>query len=107
MVDQHVAGLIVGSKGEPLSGVSISYDRNGRTQAWYAPTGAVWFQDTDPSGRFHLTGLPRGPIRLMAYRRPAEADRSIRNVKYIDVPPGQTELRIELSDPNDRLRGIE
>ena len=43
----------------------------------------------------------------MVYRRPEGAERSIQNIKYVDVPPGQAEVRIELPDPNDRLRGID
>ncbi len=107
VVDQQVSGVVVDSRGKPLDGISVSYERNDRKRVLYAPRGAVWFHDTDASGRFHLTGLPRGPIRLMAYRRPEGADPSIRNMKYVDVPFGQAEVRIELPDPNDRLRGIE
>ena len=93
--------------GKPLSGVVVTLEQSRRKGVLYAPRGAIWFQDTNAAGRFHLTGLPRGPIRLMAYRRPDGAVSSIHNMKYVDVPPGQAEVRIELSDANDRLRGIE
>ncbi len=105
--DQEVRGIVVDPGGKPVAGVTINLDRADRTRVLYAPRGAVWFQDTDASGRFHLTGLPRGSIRLMAYRRPDGADSSIHNMKYVDAPLGQAEVRIELADPNDRLRGIE
>ena len=51
-------------------------------------SGAVWFQDTDEAGRFHLTFLPRGPIKLMVYRNPAGAGRQIKGIQYVDVAPG-------------------
>ena len=104
--DQELTGVIVDPQGKPIAGASISYQRDGRDQALYAPNGAVWFQNTDASGRFHLTGLPRGPKRLMAYRNEG-TERNIRNLKYADVTPDQKEVRIELPDVNDRLRGIE
>jgi protocatechuate 3,4-dioxygenase beta subunit len=107
VIDAEVRGVVVDARGKPVAGVTVGYERTDRTRALYAPAGAVWFQDTDASGRFHLTGLPRGPIRLMAFRRPEGATRSIRNMKYVDVLPGAAEVRIELLDPNDRLRGIE
>jgi uncharacterized GH25 family protein len=106
-VDGEVRGVVVDPQGKPVSGVTVGYERTDRTRSLYAPTGAVWFQTTDATGRFHLTGLPRGPIRLMAFRRPEGASRAIRNIKYVDVPPGAAEVRIELTDANDRLRGID
>ena len=106
-VDQEVRGVVVDPRGKPLAAISVSAERNARTGAFYAPSGAVWFQDTDLAGRFHLTSLPRGPIRLMLYRKPPESDRQIRGIKYFEVPPGQSDLRIELPDENDRLRGVE
>jgi hypothetical protein len=107
VADQEVSGVVVDASGKPLSGAAVSIEQTRQGRALYAPSGAVWFQDTDESGRFHLTGLPRGEIRLMAYRRPDAADRAIHNLKYADVSPGQTDVRIELPDSNDRLRGIE
>ena len=106
-LDQEVKGIVVDARGKPVPGISVGYQRPDRTQAMYAPDGAVWFQDTDTLGRFSLTQLPRGPIRLQAYRRPEEADRSIRGMQYLDVPPGQGDVRIEIRDRNDRLRGID
>ena len=106
-VDQEVKGIIVDPRGKPLAGVSVNLERSGRTNSLYAPTGGVWFQDTDEAGRFHLTALPRGPIRLMVYRNPAVAYSQIKGIKYADVTQGQAEVRIELPDANDRLRGIE
>jgi RNA polymerase sigma factor (sigma-70 family) len=106
-VDQEVKGVVVDARGKPLAGVMVSFQRIGQTTALYAPAGGVWFQDTDQAGRFHLTALPRGAIKLMVYRRPQEADRQIRGIKYAEVRAGDTELRIELPDANDRLRGVE
>jgi hypothetical protein len=105
--EQEVRGVVVDPGGKPLTGVTVTYEQGRRAGVLYTPTGAVWFQDTDVAGRSHLTALPRRPVRLMAFRRPEGADRPIHNMKYVDVPSGQAEVRIELPDPNDRLRGIE
>ena len=104
---RELKGVVVDAAGRPAAGISVNYDRDGRTQATYAPDGATWFQESDSLGRFHLTGLPKGPIRLQAYRRPDGANRHVRGMQYLDVPPGQPEVRIEIRDRNDRLRGID
>lgn len=104
--DQELTGIVVNPRGEPIAGASISYQHDGRDQALYAPQGAVWFQDTDAAGRFHLSSLPRGAKRLMAYRNEG-TERNIRNLNYTEVAAGQNEVRIELPDVNERLRGIE
>ena len=106
-VDQEVRGIVVDPRGKPLAAITVNYERSGRTSALYAPTGGVWFQDTDESGRFRLTGLPRGPLKLMLYRNPQVADRQIKGIKYVEVRPGEAEVRIEMPDANDRLRGID
>jgi beta-lactamase regulating signal transducer with metallopeptidase domain len=105
--NQQISGIVVDPRGKPLAGMTVSYEPTDRTRALEAPSGATWFHDTEPSGRFHLTGLPRGPIRLTVFRSPEGAHRSIHNMKYVDVQPGQVEVRIELPDANDRLRGID
>ena len=106
-VDQEVSGIIVDPRGKPLAGISVSLERNGPTSNLYAPTGGVWFQDTDEAGRFHLTSLPRGPIRLMVYRNPSRPDQQIEGIKYADTHAGDANVRIELPDVNDRLRGVD
>ena len=68
VTDQDLKGVVVDPRGKPLDKVMVSYERTDRTHSLYAPTGNVWFHETDGSGRFHLTGLPRGPVKLMAYR---------------------------------------
>ena len=98
IVDQEVRGIVVDPHGKPLAGVGVNYQHGDRTKAIYAPEGARWFQDTDGAGRFHLTGLPRGPMRLMAYRKPRGGGGLIQNPKSIDLKPGQTDVRIELPD---------
>src|SRR5262249_6907569 len=106
-VDRELKGIVVDTRGKPLSAVMVNYQRDGDTAAFYAPTGGTWFQETDDAGRFHLTLLPRGPIKLMVYRQPQEADRQIKGIKYVDVRSNETEVRIELPDANDRLRGVD
>ncbi|SIO59900.1 RNA polymerase sigma factor, sigma-70 family [Singulisphaera sp. GP187] len=108
VTDQEVKGVVVDPRGNPLDKVMVSYDRSNRTDAIMPPTGSVWFEKTKSFGRFHLTGLPRGPIKLSVSRSQEGADRSIRNIKSIDVADDQHELlRIELPDANDHLRGID
>ncbi|WP_237170746.1 carboxypeptidase-like regulatory domain-containing protein [Paludisphaera borealis] len=104
--DQEITGVVVDPRGKPLAGVTATYERDHRGPVLYAPNGAVWFQNTDASGRFHLTGLPRGAKRIMAYRNEG-TERNIRNLKRADVAEGQKDIRIELPDVNERLRGIE
>jgi hypothetical protein len=106
-VDQEVRGVVVDPRGKALAGIMVSIERSSRTGSLYAPSGGVWFQDTDAAGRFHLTSLPRGPIKLMVYRNPTGAFRQIQNIKYAEVRPGEAEVRIELPDADDRLRGVE
>jgi hypothetical protein len=107
ITDQDLSGIVVDAQGKPLGGVTVSYERTDRPRSLYAAHASVWFHDTDASGRFHLSGLPRGPVKLMAYRRSGRGGDLIRDIKHIDVRPGQTDVRIELPDPNDRLRGID
>jgi hypothetical protein len=44
---------------------------------------------------------------LMVFRKQEGADRQIKGIRYVDVKPGQTEIKIEMPDANDRLRGID
>jgi RNA polymerase sigma factor (sigma-70 family) len=105
-VDQEVSGIVVDPRGKPLGGITVSYSHD-ENRSLYAPRGGVWFQDTDEAGRFHLTGLPRRPIKLMVYRNPTKPFRQIEGIKYAEARPGQTDVRIEMPDANDRLRGTD
>ena len=105
--DQEVKGIVVDPRGKPLSGIVVDYDRDDHASEFDPPAGGVWFQDSGANGRFHLTSLPRGPIKLKVDREPDGADRQIKDMRYVDVRPGQSEVRIEMPDANDRLRGIE
>jgi RNA polymerase sigma factor (sigma-70 family) len=104
--DQDLTGVVVNPRGKPVAGVTVNCENPTHGQVLYAPRNAVWFQNTDEQGRFRLTGLPRRANRLMAYRNEG-TERNIRNLKYVDFTPGQKEVRIELPDLNERLRGIE
>jgi RNA polymerase sigma factor (sigma-70 family) len=105
--NQEVRGTVVDARGKPLENVVVSYDRNNQPTPLYAPSGGVWFQDSDSLGKFHLTALPGGRIRLMVYRKQEGAHRQIEGIRYVDIKAGQTEVRIEMPDANDRLRGID
>jgi uncharacterized GH25 family protein len=107
-VNQEVSGIVVDPRGKPLAGITVSYEHDDLNPSFYAPRGGVWFQDTDTAGRFHLTSLPRGPIKLMIFRNPGGAGgQQIEGIKYADALPGQTDIRIEMPDANDRRRGID
>jgi RNA polymerase sigma factor (sigma-70 family) len=99
-VDQEVTGVVVDPRGKPLAGIMVSYERNDENRAFYAPRGGTWFEDTDEAGRFHLTGLPRRPIRLMVYRNPKTPFTQIKGIKYAEARPGQTDVRIVMPDAN-------
>jgi RNA polymerase sigma factor (sigma-70 family) len=102
--DRELKGVVVDPRGKPVAGATVGLDQSGRTQL--NPSGR-WFMDTDAEGRFHLTNLPRGPLKLMAYRSPAEAGKAIANLVRVEVPAGQAEVRVELPDARRRLQGIE
>ncbi len=106
IADQQVHGIVVDSRGNPLPGVMVSCQRTNQSTPFYAPSGGRWFQDTDAAGRFRLNSLPRVPIKLMVYRR-QDGGGLISGIRYVDVGPQQTEIRIEMPDENDRLRGVE
>jgi Carboxypeptidase regulatory-like domain len=106
--NQEVSGIVVDPRGKPLAGITVSYQHGDLNPSFYAPKGGVWFQDTDAAGRFHLTSLPRGPIKLMIFRHPGGAGgQQIEGIKYGDARPGQTDIRIEMPDANDHRRGID
>ncbi len=107
LADQEVGVVVVDPRGRPIAGVDVGFTRTARFMYLMAPKSKVWYQTTDASGRFRLTGLPRGPIQLTAFRRPEGNGPSVGAPKYADVPPEGGEVRIELPDPDDRPRAIE
>jgi hypothetical protein len=108
VADQELRGIVVDPRGQPVTGAIVGFRRTGDRQLT-APRSGRWFEETDGQGRFHLTTLPRGPLKLTAYRKPEGADRSIRNLVRVDARASAqgNELRIVLPDANERLRGIE
>ena len=108
IADQEASGIVVDPRGKPLADFVVSYEQaNARRTTLYVPSGGVWWQTTGSSGKFHLTSLPRGPIKLMAYRRQDGAGRQIEGIRHVDVTPGQDSIQIAMPDENDRLRGID
>ena len=105
ITDKELRGVVVDPRGRPVAGANVAFQRDSKRQL-VPPRSGRWFQETDGQGRFHLTDLPRGTIKLMAYRSPG-ADRSIRNPVRVEFQSGQADVRIVLPDPNERLRGIE
>jgi len=98
ITDQSLAGTVVDPDGTPLAGIAVSVDLKNRS---ITPAGK-WFQDTDAVGRFRLTGLPRGNLQLMAYRRPQGPDQVIRGQVYVRAEAGQQDVTITLPDAEQR-----
>jgi hypothetical protein len=46
-------------------------------------------------------------MKLMVYRKQEGAGQQIEGAQYFDIRADQTEVRIEMRDDNDRLRGID
>jgi RNA polymerase sigma factor (sigma-70 family) len=106
VTDQELRGIVVDPRGRWVEGATVSYQRESDRQ-FVPPRGGRWFQETNAKGEFHLTELPRGRLKLMAYRKPEGADRSITNMVRVEAEAGDGNVWIVLPDPNERLRGIE
>ncbi len=105
--DREVRGIVVDPQGKPLAGATVGYERDERAVVFYPPSGGKWSQTTDLSGRFHLTGLPRGPVRLWAIYSQDTPRLELQSSRSVEVRPGQAEVRIELLQPYGPIRGIE
>jgi hypothetical protein len=103
VADRDLEGIVVDPRGQPVAGVSVGLRQEGASTYDRAGT---WFMDTDPTGRFALTDLPRGRARLMIYRHPP-AGQPINDQIIVEVGPDEREVRIEMPDQRRRLRGIE
>ena len=100
-LDMSVSGVVVDPNGEPVEGVVVSArDRKTGRQLNVQFRKRQESITTDKQGRFTLRYLPDSPLRLMAYIRPdaSSKDRRIRFPAYVDVEPGQTDVKIVL-DP--------
>jgi hypothetical protein len=106
VTDQELRGIVVDPRGQWVAGAMVSYQRDSDRQ-FVPPRSGRWFQETNAKGEFHLIELPRGRLKVMAYRRPQGADRNIENLVRVEVEPGQREVWIVLPDADERLRGIE
>ena len=78
VADQELNGIVVDPRGKPLAGVdaSASSKRTNQKTPITPRAAASGFRIRTPGGRFHLTRLPRGPIKLMVYRKQEGAGRS-------------------------------
>jgi hypothetical protein len=104
--DQQVRGVVVDARGRGIGGATVGYERDPRPDKINPPMGCHWFQQTDAHGRFRLSGLPRGTIKLLAYRR-VEGNHSVLQKIHVQARAGATDVRIVLPDVDDRLQGIE
>jgi hypothetical protein len=103
--DQFVSGIVIDARGHGISGATVGYERERRRDDISPPSGCHWFQQTDAYGRFRLSGLPRGTIKLLAHR-PTEG-RSVRQMIRVQARAGAMDVRIVVPDVDERLRGIE
>ncbi len=88
---------------EPAGARPTRYERNERRDEISPPQGCHWFRQTDARGRFRLSGLPRGAIKLVAYR----PEGRVRHMIHLQARAGATDVRIVLPDVDEQLRGIE
>jgi hypothetical protein len=105
--DRVLSGVVVDRQGKPVAWAMVSFEQDYTAPIRYAPSGVRHGHDTDHQGRFRLEGLPRGKIKVMAYRKPIPPSNRLGTPRRVEVEPGQTEIRIELPDANQRLQGIE
>jgi RNA polymerase sigma factor (sigma-70 family) len=103
--DQFLSGVVVDARGQAINGATVGYERDPPRDEIFLPQGCHWFRQTDADGRFRLSGLPRGTIKLVAFR-PTEG-RSKRHMIHTQARAGETDVKIVVPDVDERLRGIE
>jgi hypothetical protein len=103
--DQQIRGWVVDARGQTITGATAAYERDPPQDKICPPQGCHWVHQTDAYGRFRLSGLPRGRIKLLAS---ASADgHSAERTVHVEALAGARDLRIVLPDVDERLRGIE
>lgn len=100
--DQTVAGTVVDPRGRPLAGVQVHgtpVRAGGIERSVRINSGQVF---TDANGRFRLTGIPHGPVRLSAYVSPpgVNGERIVRTHCALMVEAGQQKARLILAGPD-------
>jgi hypothetical protein len=104
--DQQASGVVVDARGRGIGWATVGFERDSGRDKTSPPTGCHWFVESDAHGRFRLSGLPRGTIKLIAFRRTG-GDRSVRQKIHVEARAGATDVKIVLPDVDERLRGVE
>ncbi len=102
--DQTIAGTAVDGLGRPLAGVQVygtPVRAGGIERSVRIGGGQVY---SDKNGRFRLTGIPRGPVRLSAYVTPPgnDGERLVRTHASLLVEAGRQDVRLVLTGPDVR-----
>src|SRR5262249_5697045 len=94
-------GTVVDPRGRPRAGVQVYATpvRSGGIEQSVRINSSQVF--TDREGRFRLTGVPRGPVRLSAYLAPLgnTPDRAVRTYAALLVEAGKQDARLVLAGP--------
>jgi hypothetical protein len=100
--DQTILGTVVDATGKSLAGVQVygtPVRAGGIERSVRIAGGQVY---SDETGRFRLTGIPRGLVRISAYITPdaVEGERLVRTHGSLMVEAGQQDVELVLAGPD-------
>jgi protocatechuate 3,4-dioxygenase beta subunit len=103
--DLTISGTVLDPRGRPLPGVQVygTPVRSGGISHSIRISGGQVFSDAE--GRFRLTGIPAGPVRLSAYLAPAdEPGGMVRTYAALLVEGGRQGVRLVIAGPDAESR---